>query len=106
MTTPEKGKTERDDIKTSVKAAAILGAVFTVAAFGTHDAKTAFSVAVGAAIQANALSGAEKRRSALPPPPKPVARVRLSSRPGARASQPSIPPQSGEPPTAAADTAS
>jgi hypothetical protein len=48
MTTPE--KTERDDIKTSVKAAAILGAIFTVAAFGTHDAKTGFSVAIGAAI--------------------------------------------------------
>jgi hypothetical protein len=48
MTTPE--KTERDDIKTSVKAAAILGAIFTLAAFGTHDAKTGFSVAIGAAI--------------------------------------------------------
>ena len=48
MTSPE--KTERDDIKTSVKAAAILGAVFTLAAFGTHDAKTGFSVAVGAGI--------------------------------------------------------
>ena len=48
MTTPE--KTERDDIKTSVKAAAVLGAIFTLAAFGTHDAKTGFSVAVGSAV--------------------------------------------------------
>lgn len=48
MTKPE--KTERDDIKTSVKAAAALGAIFTLAAFGTHDGKTALSVAVGAGI--------------------------------------------------------
>ena len=50
MTSPENEKTERDDIKTSVKAAAVLGAIFTVAAFGTHDAKTAMSVALGAGI--------------------------------------------------------
>jgi hypothetical protein len=50
MTAPEKKKTERDDIATSVKAAAVLGAVFTLVAFATHDGKTAFSVAVGAAI--------------------------------------------------------
>lgn len=48
MTSPE--KTERDDIKTSVKAAAVLGAIFTLAAFGTHDGKTALSVAIGSAI--------------------------------------------------------
>jgi hypothetical protein len=48
MTAPE--KTERDDIATSVKAAAVLGTIFTLAAFGTHDAKTGFSVGVGAAI--------------------------------------------------------
>ena len=50
MTTPEKEKTERDDIATSVKAAAVLGAVFTVAAFATQDARTGLSVGVGAAI--------------------------------------------------------
>lgn len=48
MTSPE--KTERDDIKTSVKAATVLGAIFTLAAFGTHDARTAMSVGLGAAI--------------------------------------------------------
>ena len=52
MTSPEKKpeKTERDDIATSVKAAAVLGAIFTLAAFGTHDARTAMSVGLGAAI--------------------------------------------------------
>lgn len=50
MTTPEKEKTERDDIATSVKAAAVLGAVFTAAAFATQDSRTGLSVAVGAAI--------------------------------------------------------
>lgn len=63
-------------------------------------------VAVGAAIQANALSGAEKRRSALPPPPKPVSRARLSSHPGARDRQASMPPQSEAPASPAVDTAS
>lgn len=48
MATPE--KTERDDIKTSTKAAAVLGAIFTLAAFATHDGKTALSVGIGAAI--------------------------------------------------------
>ena len=50
MTTPEKEKTERDDIATSVKAAAVLGAVFTAAAFATQDSRTGLSIAVGAAI--------------------------------------------------------
>jgi hypothetical protein len=49
--TPESpDRPERDDIKTSVKAASILGAILTLGAFGTHDAKTAMSVALGAAI--------------------------------------------------------
>jgi hypothetical protein len=48
MTVPE--KTERDDIGTSVKAAAVLGTIFTLAAFATHDSKTGFSVGVGVAI--------------------------------------------------------
>jgi hypothetical protein len=48
MTSPE--KTERDDIKTSIKAAAVLGAAFTVIAFATHDSRTAISVGLGAAI--------------------------------------------------------
>jgi hypothetical protein len=67
MTTPE--KTERDDIKTSVKAAAIMGAVFTLAAFGTHDAKTGFSVAVGSAIAvANLLTMRAIVRALIRPP--------------------------------------
>lgn len=41
---------DRDDIKTSIIAAATLGGVFTLAALGTHGAKTAVSVALGAAI--------------------------------------------------------
>lgn len=48
MTTPE--KTERDDIKTSIKAAAVLGAIFTLVAVATHDGRTAMSVGLGAAI--------------------------------------------------------
>ena len=48
MTSPE--KTERDDIKTSIKAAAVLGVIFTVIAVATHDTRTAMSVGLGAAI--------------------------------------------------------
>lgn len=48
MTSPE--KTERDDMKTSIKAASVLGTIFTVAALATHDGKTAMSVAIGAGI--------------------------------------------------------
>jgi hypothetical protein len=43
-------KTERDDIKTSIKAAALLGAIFTLVAVVTHDGRTAMSVGLGAAI--------------------------------------------------------
>lgn len=67
MTTPE--KTERDDIKTSTKAATVLGTVFTLAAFATHDAKTGFSVAVGAAIAvANLLTMRAIVRALVRPP--------------------------------------
>lgn len=48
--TPENPDEGRDDIMTSVKAAAIFGAVFTLTAFATHDGKTAMSVGLGAAI--------------------------------------------------------
>lgn len=47
---PDPEDRDRDDIKTSVKAAAIMGAIFTLAAFGTHDARTGMSVGLGAAI--------------------------------------------------------
>ncbi len=41
---------DRDDIKTSIVAAAVLGGIFTLGALGTHGPKTAMSVALGAAI--------------------------------------------------------
>ena len=52
MTNPETKpeKADRDDIKTSIKAASVLGVVLTLAALGTHDGKTAMSVAIGAGI--------------------------------------------------------
>jgi hypothetical protein len=48
MATPE--KTERDDITTSIKAASVLGVLFTGVAFATHDVRTAVSVGLGGAI--------------------------------------------------------
>jgi len=69
MTTPKKEKTERDDIATSVKAAAIMGAVFTVAAFATRDTRTGLSVAIGAGIAvANLLTMRAIVRALIQPP--------------------------------------
>jgi len=69
MTSPKK-KTERDDrddIMVSVKAAAILGGLFTLGAFGTYDSRTAMSVGLGAAIAvANLLTMRAIVRALLP----------------------------------------
>lgn len=60
---------DRDDIKTSVIAAAILGAVFIVGALGTYGPKTALSVALGAAIAvANLLTMRAIVRALVRPP--------------------------------------
>lgn len=60
---------DRDDIKTSVIAAAILGGVFTLGALGTHGPKTAMSVALGAAIAvANLLTMRAIVRALVRPP--------------------------------------
>lgn len=60
---------DRDDIKTSVIAAAILGGVFTLGALGTHGPKVAMSVALGAAIAvANLLTMRAIVRALVRPP--------------------------------------
>lgn len=77
MTSPKNDKkTDRDardergdDIMVSVKAAALLGGLFTLGAFATYDSRTAMSVSLGAAIAvANLLTMRAIVRALLPPP--------------------------------------
>lgn len=62
----------RDDTALAAKAAAILGAIFTVAALGFYGGKTALSVAVGALIAvANLLTMRAIIRALIRPPDEP-----------------------------------